>query len=209
MLYFRNNFFPKIKQQKIKEIEKMPERFNTVKISLLFLTIFAFMFSAVSQINAQSQALNGKIEGTVTDANGAAIPNASVLLRNIETGAERQVATDADGVYRAPLLPLGTYRITVEVPNFKRLVREGITLTTGQIATVDLKLEAGDIAATLTITSDAPVADPCVRCDCRIAGRNQTPEAARMGGCFPTSGTTNPHGARQSTQSSPQPYAAA
>ncbi|MFM8394146.1 MAG: carboxypeptidase-like regulatory domain-containing protein, partial [Acidobacteriota bacterium] len=91
----------------------------------------------------QSQALNGQIEGIVKDANGSAVPGASITIRNIETGAERAVTSDADGVYRAPLLPLGTYRISVEAPNFKKLVRDGITLTAGQTATIDLGLEAG------------------------------------------------------------------
>ncbi|MCA1639113.1 MAG: TonB-dependent receptor [Acidobacteria bacterium] len=101
-----------------------------------------------------------KFEGIVTDAAGAAVPSATITVRNIETGSERQVTSDESGVYRAPLLPLGAYRLTVEAANFKRLVREGVTLTTGQTATVDLSLEAGDVSATVTITSDAPIADP-------------------------------------------------
>jgi hypothetical protein len=112
------------------------------------------------QTGAQSQALNGQIEGVVTDAGGATVPNASVTVRNIETGAERTVTTDTGGVYRVPLLPLGTYRVTVEAANFKRLVREGITLTTGQTATVNAELEAGGIEETVTVTADAPIADP-------------------------------------------------
>jgi hypothetical protein len=126
--------------------------------SCAFLLIFGL--AAVFQANAQSQALNGQIEGTITDPNGAAVPNASVTVRNIETGSERQITTDENGVYRAPLLPLGTWRVTVEAANFKRFVREGITLTAGQTATVDLALEAGDVSATVTVTSDAPIADP-------------------------------------------------
>jgi hypothetical protein len=126
--------------------------------SCAFLLVLGFALA--SQINAQSQALNGQIEGTVTDAAGAAVPNASITVRNIETGAERQITTDESGAYRAPLLPLGTFRVTVEAANFKRYVREGITLTAGQTATVDLPLEAGDVSATVTVTSDAPIADP-------------------------------------------------
>ena len=91
---------------------------------------------------AQSQALNGQIEGTVLDQVNAAVPNAVITVTNIETGATRTVTTDQSGVYRFPLLPLGTYRITAEANNFKKLHREGITLTTGQIATVDLNLQA-------------------------------------------------------------------
>jgi Carboxypeptidase regulatory-like domain/TonB dependent receptor len=112
------------------------------------------------KISAQSQALNGQIEGIVTDSSGAAIANASITIKNIETGLERTVISDDSGSYRAPLLPLGTYRVTVEVANFKKLIREGITLTTGQTATINLALEPGGVQETVTVTSDAPVADP-------------------------------------------------
>jgi hypothetical protein len=128
--------------------------------------VAAFIFATVLVSSAslsgfaQSQALNGQIEGTITDANGAIIPNASITILNIETGTVRTVTTDDSGVYRAPLLPLGTYRVTAEAPNFKKLVRDGITLTTGQTATVALTMEAGQVSEVVTISGDAPIADP-------------------------------------------------
>ena len=127
---------------------------NFVSLILLIAGLF------VSAAFAQSQALNGQIEGIVTDANGASLSGAAVVARNIETGAERTATSDNGGVYRFPLLPLGSYRVTVEMPNFKRLIREGITLTAGSTATVNLALEPGGVSETVTITSDAPVADP-------------------------------------------------
>lgn len=133
-------------------------RIRRVIFSMLLLGLISF--GGILPAAAQSQAINGQIEGVVTDSSGAAIANANVTVRNIETGTERVVTTDADGVYRVPLLPLGTYRVTVEVQNFKRLVREGITLTTGQTATVNVTLEAGGVTETVTVTSDAPIADP-------------------------------------------------
>lgn len=123
-------------------------------LALLFIGTFG-----TSSTIAQSQALNGQIEGYIFDANGAAVPNASVVVRSIDTGAERTVSTDASGFYRVPLLPLGGYRVTVEAPSFKRTVREGITLSAGQTAGININLEPGDVSATVTITSDAPIAD--------------------------------------------------
>ncbi|MBX7169410.1 MAG: TonB-dependent receptor [Pyrinomonadaceae bacterium] len=120
-------------------------------ILIMGLAIFSF---------GQSQALNGQIEGTVTDQNGASVPNATVTAKNIETGAERKVTTDESGVYRIPLLPLGSYQITIEAPNFKKYVQNGVILTTGRIATVSPLLQAGDVSATVTVTSDATIADP-------------------------------------------------
>ncbi|HMO82249.1 MAG TPA: carboxypeptidase regulatory-like domain-containing protein [Pyrinomonadaceae bacterium] len=128
---------------------------------LLLATTFAVFFLVSSpEVIAQSQAINAQIEGTVTDPNGASVPNATVLVRNIETGAERTVTTDSGGRFRVPLLPLGTYRVTVESQGFRRLVRDGIILTTGAVATVNVSLETGGLEETVTITSDAPIADP-------------------------------------------------
>lgn len=126
----------------------------------LFPAILAAVFIGSQIVSGQSQAINAQIEGIITDSNGAAIPSATIVVRNIETGAERTVISDSNGVYRVPLLPLGNYRVTVEAPNFKRLVREGIILTTGQTASVNVILDPGALQETVTITSDAPIADP-------------------------------------------------
>ena len=133
---------------------------GSIRTFLLLLFVAAFVANGVYRVNAQSQALNGQIEGVVTDSVGAVVPNAAITVRNIETGTERQIVSDASGVYRAPLLPLGTFRITVEAANFKRLVREGVTLTAGQSATVDLILETGNVSATVTVTANSPIVDP-------------------------------------------------
>ncbi len=131
--------------------------FIKFSFSLLVLTV---MFAASGlTVDAQSQALNGQIEGVVSDSNGAAVVGATVTARNIGTGTERTASTDAGGVYRFPLLPLGNFRVTVEAANFKRLIREGITLVAGQTATIDATLEVGGMENTVTITSDAPIAD--------------------------------------------------
>jgi hypothetical protein len=128
--------------------------------TLIFPTIFGLLFAVlVSSAFAQSQALNGQIEGSVIDQTGAAVAKTVITATNIETGATRIVSTDESGVYRFPLLPLGTYRISAEAANFKKFVREGITLTTGQTATIDIVLQTGDIKEVVTVSADASVAD--------------------------------------------------
>ncbi len=126
--------------------------FRVILLSLVVLGLSSFGF-------AQSQALNGQIEGTISDANGAVVPNASVTATNKETGTERQTTTDGSGTYKIPLLPLGSYRVTVEAANFKKLVRDGITLSTGQTATIDGSLQAGGASETVVIEADSPIAD--------------------------------------------------
>jgi hypothetical protein len=126
---------------------------TTVKILLLTIVLSATAFT-------QSQALNGQIEGVVTDSNGASVPNASITALNTQTGTTRTVKSDESGVYRIPALPLGAYRVTIEASSFKKLVRDGITLTTGQTATIDVQLQAGAVTETVTIEADSPIVDP-------------------------------------------------
>jgi len=95
----------------------------------------------------------------VTDQTGAAVANAFIAVTNIDAGITRTATTEESGVYRVPLLPLGTYRITAEAANFKKVIRDGIPLATGQTATIDLSLEAGEIHETVTVSSDTSLAD--------------------------------------------------
>ncbi len=118
-----------------------------------------FLFVPHPVVFSQSQAQNGQIEGTVLDQNNASVPGAVVTVTNIETGATRAIKTAESGVFRFPLLPLGTYRITAEAAHFKKLVREGVILATGQTASIELVLEAGEIREVLTVTADSSVAD--------------------------------------------------
>ncbi len=68
---------------------------------------------------AQSQAANGSIEGTVTDSSGGVLPGVTVTVTSLDTGLERSMVTNEKGLYRAPLLPLGTYRVVAELQGFK------------------------------------------------------------------------------------------
>ena len=64
---------------------------------------------------AQSTAANGSIEGTVLDSSGGVLPGVTVTVTNAETGAQRVVVTNEAGLFRAPLLPLGTYKVVAEL----------------------------------------------------------------------------------------------
>jgi hypothetical protein len=95
------------------------------------------------------------ITGTVTDARGGVIPGAAVKVRNEETGAVRDLVTDAAGRYDAPLLPIGTYKVTADKSGFGPQSRGGIALVVGQHATVDMALSVGVLRQTVTVT-DVP-----------------------------------------------------
>lgn len=108
---------------------------------------------------AQSQAINGTIQGTVTDATGAVLPGATVTVTSIDTGAERVVVTNEAGLYRAPLLPLGAYRVSAELQGFKKVERTNISLTAGQTSVIGFSLEVGSVSEVVSVTTAPPVVD--------------------------------------------------
>src|SRR5262249_29430495 len=117
------------------------------------------LLAAPREALAQAQAANGVIEGTVTDASGAVVPNAKVKVVNLDTGLEREATTNEKGLYRAPLLPVGNYQVTVTQTGFNTFVQSGITLSAGQAATVDVSLKTGAVSGEVSIVSDSPIAD--------------------------------------------------
>lgn len=128
----------------------------------VFRVMFVLMLvlSGAARSFAQSQSVNGTIEGTISDESGAALPGVSVTVSNLDTGDTRVVVTNEGGVYRAPLLPLGRYRVAVEFQGFKKFEQQGLTLSAGQSAVINVTLSVGSMTETVTVTSEAPIAEP-------------------------------------------------
>src|SRR5882757_1816303 len=81
------------------------------------------------------------ISGIITDPSGNNIPNATVKIRNQNTGVETALTTNDAGAYSSPLLVLGPYTVTVEHQGFKSSVRSNLELLGGQSYRIDLRLE--------------------------------------------------------------------
>src|SRR5687767_14713264 len=107
------------------------------------LVALVLMLSVAPAVFAQGQAINGTIEGSVTDDSGAVLPGVTVTVTNTDTGDVRVVVTNENGIYRAPLLPLGAYRVSAELQGFRRYEQTGITLSAGQVAVIDVRLGVG------------------------------------------------------------------
>jgi hypothetical protein len=102
----------------------------------------------------QSQSNAADLQGTVKDATGAIVPNATITARHPGTNKTSTTTTNDEGVYHIVNLTPGDYEITVEASNFKKAVLTKVTLTIGQSAQVDVSLEPGQITESVTI-SDA------------------------------------------------------
>src|SRR3954463_121082 len=95
------------------------------------------------------------ISGVVTDAQGAAVPGATVTIRNEATGINTVIVTNAAGAYTSPPLVLGRYSVTVDLSGFKKGVSSGILLEGGDQFRQDMTLQVGGLNETVDVKSEA------------------------------------------------------
>ncbi|HEY6802373.1 MAG TPA: carboxypeptidase regulatory-like domain-containing protein [Pyrinomonadaceae bacterium] len=119
--------------------------------------LFAVALLGLSQIS-YAQEITGVISGTVKDANGAAIPGATVTISDSDKKVVvRSVTANDNGDYTAPNLLSGNYDIAVEAASFKKTLLNKVKLDVGQRRTVDVTMETGNISESVLVES-APVA---------------------------------------------------
>ncbi len=120
---------------------------------LAIVSLFACFFLAVFATSAFAQ--EATIVGTVTDPTGAAVPNASITITNLETGLARTLTTSGSGEYVAPDLHIGHYSVRAEVAGFKVTEQKNVVLAVGDRARVDMKLQVGSNKEEVTVEAAA------------------------------------------------------
>ncbi len=105
---------------------------------------------------ASAQSGKGTVTGRVTDPSGAVVPGAKVAVINTETGVRFETLTNGEGYFEAQSLIPSLYDVEVTAPNFKVLVRKGITVQVEDHIALDLKLQVGQISESVTITAEGP-----------------------------------------------------
>jgi outer membrane receptor protein involved in Fe transport len=106
---------------------------------------------------ATAQIRTADVLGVVSDTSAAAVPGASVTIKNLATNVERTVSTDGTGNFLFTLLPPGRYTVRAELPGFKAWTVPEVTLAAGDRLTLDAKLEVGGAQETVNVTAEAPV----------------------------------------------------
>ncbi len=124
------------------------------KLAPVALLTFLFVISGAT-IYAQLQA--GRILGTIFDPQKAGIPGATVTVTNLATNIARTAVTDSEGNYVITPLDPGTYSVSAEVPGFQKAVREGLVLTVGQSARVELSLNLGALTTEVQVVAEVPL----------------------------------------------------
>jgi hypothetical protein len=118
-----------------------------------------FIFAVVLMMGSvAAQEITGDIRGVVKDASGALVSGATVKVNNVDRDETiRTLTTGPDGSYAAPYLPIGHYQVVVEASGFKKFVGADIVLNVNDHRIVDVSLQVGNVAETVTV-QEAPVA---------------------------------------------------
>src|SRR5512144_551660 len=122
-------------------------------IVALILVILASAVPSAAQVT-------GSIAGVVKDSGGGVLPGASVTVTGPALQREKATAVSgSDGAYRVPLLPPGTYTLTVELGGFKSLTRRNVDVALNQQTTVDLTLALASISEAVSVTASSPIVE--------------------------------------------------
>ena len=126
------------------------------KAAVGFLTFMVLGLNFWLPATAHAQVAGATLSGTVTDQSGAVIPQASISVKNIDTGITRTSATSAAGFYSVPNLLPGTYEVRTSAQGFSSVVKTGLTLTVGEQQELDFTLQVGQTSQTVVVTTEAP-----------------------------------------------------
>ena len=124
-----------------------------------FLTALVLAAVMTCSVMASAQTQQGRIVGRLTDRTGAIVPNATVVIRNAETGGQRVLETNSVGEYVAPNLNPGLYFVIASAPTFKTTERRDVRLEVAANLSIDLQLEPGSISETVQVTGEQAAID--------------------------------------------------
>ena len=124
---------------------------SPIRIHILLL----FVASLTAPPLAFSQLVGGTIAGEVVDPSNAKVDGAKVIIRNQETGGERNLVTAEGGAFSAPSIPVGVYSVSITRDGFAPIKRTGIALTVGESIHLHFSLEVGVVEQAVTVV-DTP-----------------------------------------------------
>lgn len=115
------------------------------------------LLGSLHSVTTEAQVTTGTIVGTVRDQQGAAVPGATVTIRETNKGSLGTHTTDSGGSFVAPFLIPGTYEVAVELAGFKKYTHRGVVLQVNQRARVDATLEVGGLTEATEVIGLAPL----------------------------------------------------
>src|SRR6478672_9883102 len=116
----------------------------------------AVAFSVILHTAAFAQVTSGDIVGRVTDSSGGVLPGATVTIEHLGTHDIRTVPSNGTGDFVFNLLPIGAYTVKIELQGFITQTAR-VSLSAGDRARFDAKLQLGQVAETVTVTAESPL----------------------------------------------------
>ena len=113
-----------------------------------------FVLILASSVAAQVDVATATLKGSISDPAGAVVPGAAVTAISDERGVTKTTVTDRSGNYQIPLLQPGKYAVKIEAQGFSSFYTNDLTLTIGQVAVLDAKLEVGAVSTQVQVSSD-------------------------------------------------------
>src|ERR1700731_2047858 len=132
------------------------------------------------------------IQGLVSDASGGAVPSVAIRIKNLGTGAQRNLLTDPEGRFDAAALPVGRYEVLAEKNGFRAEVKTGISVVVGQRETVDIVLQVGDVRQTVQVESAPTLVAITTEDDSGLVGERQVKDLPLNGRSYDQLMTLNP-----------------
>jgi hypothetical protein len=115
----------------------------------------AICMAALCPRPSEAQVLYGSILGSLQDASGSAVPNATVTITNKETGQTRDATSDAQGNFNITNVLPGRYDVRIAATGFRSLTQQNVDVTASNVARLDLKLEVGQLTESIEVSADA------------------------------------------------------
>jgi len=119
--------------------------------------LFTFLLLLGNVTNVHAQFDTATVLGAINDANGGAVPNATVTLKNVQTGIVATAKTDESGNYQFTGVKIGTYQVTAEAQGFSTAIAENVEATVNARQRIDLTLSAGAVTETVTVSGATPL----------------------------------------------------
>ena len=141
-------------------MHKFTPRFYPSVFSLgLALLLTMILILTATAVHAQSASATGRLEGTVTDSSGAAVPAADITVRNQDTGISATLQSGTEGEFTFLYLDPGTYEVSIQKAGFNKLVLKDIAITVGTRAIIRPQLAVGKVETTVSVSAVTPLVD--------------------------------------------------
>jgi len=126
-----------------------------IRLFLAWSLVAALCMATGMSVPIRAQVAGASLSGTVLDPSGSIVPNAQIVITDVNTGVSRTVTSSSGGLYTAPNLLPGVYKLSVTATGFSTMERTGVTLTVGAEVVLDIRLQVGQVSQTVQVTGEA------------------------------------------------------